>query len=172
MCFRNDWISRVAVWKPSGVAQGLHTCWEGNRETVFLSFPIRGQPRNGDSLTPRSPFSVMGDRPSSVGGEERSLSVGGDLGKKCNMLIYPSRYRRGAPRECVLELIGFPGSQSGSPQESRRACRHLQTPQVESGGPQGSRRASIRAGRATAKRCFFHTLSGGNLEMPVIGGLR
>ena len=68
---------------------------------------------------------MMGDRPSSVGGEERSLSVGGDLGKKCKMLIYPSRNRRGAPRECVLELIGFPVSRSGSPQGSRRASRHL-----------------------------------------------
>ena len=117
------------VCRPSGVAQGLHTppgtpksslealrgragtprvlggAPGGNRETVFLSPPIRGQPRNGVSVTPRSPFSVMGDRPSSVGGEERSLSVGGELGKKCNMLIYPSRYRGGDPRGCVLELI-------------------------------------------------------------------
>ena len=97
------------VWRPSGVAQGPQGCWGGapggNRETVFLSPPLRGQPRNSVSVTPRSPFSVMGDRRSSVGGEERSLSVGGELGKKCNMLIYPSRYRRGTPRECVLELI-------------------------------------------------------------------
>ena len=88
------------VWRPSGVAQGPQGCWGGapggNRETVFLSPPIRGQPRNGVSVTSRSPFSVMGDRPS---------SVGGDLSKKCNMLIYSSRYRRGTPRECVLELI-------------------------------------------------------------------
>ena len=97
------------VWRPSGVAQGPQGCWGGapggHRETVFLSPPIRGQPRNSVSVTPRSPFSVMGDRPSSVGGEERSLSVGGELGKKCNMLIYPSRYRGGDPRGCVLELI-------------------------------------------------------------------
>ena len=89
------------VWRPSGVAQGPQGCWGGapggNRETVFLSPPIRGQPRNGVSVTSRSPFSVMGDRPSSVGGEERSLSVGGDLGKKCNMLIYtfPTQLEKG-----------------------------------------------------------------------------
>ena len=113
---------------------------------MFLSPPIRGQPRNGVSVTSRSPFSVMGDRPSSVGGEERSLSVGGDLGKKCNMLIYPSRYRGGDPRGCVLELIGFPVSQSGGPQGSFRASRHLQAPQMESGGPQGSNRVCRPSG--------------------------
>ena len=140
MCFRIDWISGFAVWRSSGVAHGLQTppgtpdgvwrpsgvaqgppgCWGGapggNRETVFLSPPIRGQPRNSVSVTPRSPFSVMGDRPSSVGGAEKSLSVGGDLCKKCDMLIYPSRQRRGDPRESVLELIGFAVSQSGGPQ--------------------------------------------------------
>ena len=123
----------------------------GNRETVSLSPPIRGQPRNGVSVTSRSPFSVMGDRPSSVGGEERSLSVGGDLGKKCNMLIYPSRYRGGDPRGCVLELIGFPVSQSGGPQGSFRASRHLQAPQMESGGPQGSNRVCRPSG---VSRCL------------------
>ena len=123
----------------------------GNRETVFLSSPIRGQPRSGVSVTSRSPFSVMGDRPSSVGGEERSLSVGGDLGKKCNMLIYPSRYRGGDPRGCVLELIGFPVSQSGGPQGSFRASRHLQAPQMESGGPQGSNRVCRPSG---VSRCL------------------
>ena len=94
--------------------------------------------------------------------------MGGDLGKKCNMLIYPSRYRGGDPRGCVLELIGFPVSQSGGPQGSFRASRHLQAPQIESGGPPGSRRDPKGAGEAplgaTAKRCFFHPRSGGNRE--------
>ena len=69
--------------------------------------------------------------------------MGGDLGKKCNMLIYPSRYRGGDPRGCVLELTGFPVSQSGGPQGSFRASRHLQAPQMESGGPQGSNRVAF-----------------------------
>ena len=143
---------RVAADPPSPpVTRGGEVFGPGNRETVFLSPPIRGQPRNGVSVTPRSPFSVMGDRPSSVGGEERSLSVGGDLGKKCNMLIYPSRYRGGDPRGCVLELIGFPVSQSGGPQGSFRASRHLQAPQMESGGPQGSNRVCRPSG---VSRCL------------------
>ena len=80
------------------------------------------------------------------------MSVGGDLGKKCKMLIYPSRNRRGAPRECVLELIGFPVSRSGSPQGSRRASSHLQAPQTVPGGPQESRRAS-RHPRPKSSEC-------------------
>ena len=78
--------------------------------------------------------------------------MGGDLGKKCKMLIYPSRNRRGAPRECVLELIGFPVSRSGSPQGSRRASSHLQAPQTVPGGPQESRRAS-RHPRPKSSEC-------------------
>ena len=77
--------------------------------------------------------------------------MGGELGKKCNMLIYPSRYRGGDPRGCVLELIGFPVSQSGGPQGSFRASRHLQAPQMESGGPQGSNRVCRPSG---VSRCL------------------
>ena len=61
-----------------------------------------------------------------------------------------------------------PQIESGGPQGSPRASRHLQAPQIESGGPPGSRRDPKGAGEAplgaTAKRCFFHPLSGDNRE--------
>ena len=110
VCFRIDLISSVAVWKPSGVAQGLQTSGvaQGVQTDTHGPNRVRGAPRE-------CVLELIGF-PVSRSGSPRSL------------------FSRGAPRECVLELIGFPVSPCATP-------------------------------GATAKRCFFHPLSGGNREM-------
>ena len=121
-------ISSFAVWRPSGVVQGLQT-------------------------PPGTPDGVW--RPSGVKSSLqalRGLKVSGG----------PARPLR------TLRHLQTPQIESGGPQGSPRASTHLQAPQIESGGPQGSPRDPKGAGEAplgaTAKRCFFHPLSGGNRE--------
>ena len=148
MCFGIDLISSFAVWRPSGVVQGLQT-------------------------PPGTPDGVW--RPSGVKSSLqalRGLKVSGGPARPLRTLRHlqtpqiESGGPQGSPRASTH--LQAPQSESGGPQGSPRASTHLQAPQIESGGPQGSRRDPKGAGEAplgaTAKRCFFHPLSGGNRE--------